>query len=891
LQIPDWRCGGRSLDEDNYRKIISLLRDVPKGLTIEEIARAANLSRTTATKYLNSLFVSGQLNMRKTGPAKIYSLSARLPADQVLSKSSDPVIILDESYTVQEASESFLRIFGIAIEDLTGRDIASTALGPGLIERIRDPLKQALAGDESVVDAWVPIRKEWKAFRVHVVPLVFGWGAKGVVVRLEDQTGEIMAREENSFLADLLNDSPVSVTVLDFQGNFLYSNKMNLELHGYSAAELLRLNISDLDIPDSRKGIAERMQKLSEKGELTFEVSHIHKDGHQIPLEVHAKVTTWGDRDVIVCIATDITERKRAETVIRENEDKFRTIFEHSPYPIAINSVPDQKFLAVNPAFLKVSGYTEEELLGKNPVEAGILPLAECTKLVARTVLAGTLENVPLSLKSKDGRRIHIIFSSIPVTIGGHSACLTITAEVTRLKRIEEELLKKTEDLDAAYKELTAVDEELRHNYDLLRKNEQVLRESEETFRALVEQSGEGIVIADFSGNVRFTNRRALEIAECPPELHMAETFNIFDIVSQDFQENAIHDFQQVLHGIDGYEVYYKILTLEQNEKWIACIGKRISFKGSPAMLLSFRDVTARMQEEEQLRESEQKFSTLFENNPVPLTLVSADTGVFVDVNDAFLNGTGFSRPEVIGRTATELGLFADSEAYAEMVAWLRKEKRLKGMEMQCRLKNGAIQTCLFSSRMILMAGRPHIISTIENISERKAADLAFQTMVSSMLGTSGRESLDRITANLATWLRADCVMIGRILPDQEHVEVLSMILDGERITGYSYILKGTPCEDAAKKGFCLYTDNAAKAFPGSRDLQMLRIRGYAGTPLRNYDGTVVGIICIMTREPLVLPPSARQIIDIIAVKAAAEIGFVSSRNIVRQRRQRHKSR
>lgn len=857
------------------------MRDTPKGLTIEEIARAADLSRTTATKYLNSLFVSGQLNMRKSGPAKIYSLSARLPADQVLSMSSGPVLILDDSYTVREASESFLHTFGIRREDLTGQDVAGTAIGPGFIGRIRDPVKQALAGSESVVDMWIPIGKEWRAFRIRIVPLVFGWGAKGVAVQLEDQTGELMAREENSFLADMLNDSPLAITVVDFLGNHLYSNTMNGELHGYSAAEFLRLNLRDIDCPDSAQQIAGRMNFLKEKGRLSFEVEHVHRDGHRIPLEVHAKVVKWGDRDVIVSIATDITERKHAENVIRENEDKFRTIFEHSPYPIAINSAPEQKFLAVNPAFLTVSGYTEDELLGKNPVEAGILSLAETAKLVAHSLLSGKLENVPLALQSKDGKKIHVIFSSIPVTIAGHSAYLTITAEVTRLKRIEEELLKKTEDLDAAYRELTAIDLELRKNNDLLRKNEQVLRENGETFRALVEQSGEGIIIVDFSGNVRFANRRALEIAECPPDLSMTETFNVFDLISRDFQENAVHDFEQISRGIDSYEVYYKFVTLEQNEKWAACIGKKITFRGTPAVLISFRDVTGRKQAEEELRESEQKFSTLFENNAVPLTLVSAEDGRFADVNEAFLNGTGFSREEVIGRTATELHLFSDPKAYAGMVAKLRERKHIQGLEIQCRKKNGDLATCLFSSRIILMMGRPHIISTIENITERKAADIAFQTMVSSMLDTYGKESLDRITENLAAWLRADCVMIGRILPDQERVEVISMILDGKRIAGFRYTLKGTPCEDAAGKGFCHYTDNVAQAFPQSRDLQKLDIRGYAGTPLRGSDGKVVGIICIMTREPLDLPPSARQIIDIIAVKAAAEIGSIPARGIV----------
>ena len=69
------------------------------------------------------------------------------------------------------------------------------------------------------------------------------------------------------------------------------------------------------------------------------------------------------------------------------------------------------------------------------------------------------------------------------------------------------------------------------------------------------------------------------------------------------------------------------------------------------------------------LRESENKFATVFRSNPVTLTLVSATDGRFVDVNDAFVANTGYSREEVIGRTSEELGIFADAREYEQLVS------------------------------------------------------------------------------------------------------------------------------------------------------------------------------------------------------------------------------
>ncbi len=208
------------MNENHYQNIIGLLKDAQKGLTIEEISKNLNLSRITTTKYLNSLFVSGQVNMRKAGPAKVYTLSTRLPFDQILGQSSDLILVFDETYTVRKVNDSFLQAFGISKDQIENMDINTTFIGPGLIDRIRDHVKLGMAGKESVANAWIPLQKDWKVFRIRIIPLVFGWGEKGVVIMLEDRTGEIMANEESALLAELVNVSSDCHHGLRFYGKF-----------------------------------------------------------------------------------------------------------------------------------------------------------------------------------------------------------------------------------------------------------------------------------------------------------------------------------------------------------------------------------------------------------------------------------------------------------------------------------------------------------------------------------------------------------------------------------------------------------------------------------------------------------------------------------------------
>jgi len=184
-------------------------------------------------------------------------------------------------------------------------------------------------------------------------------------------------------------------------------------------------------------------------------------------------------------------------------------------------------------------------------------------------------------------------------------------------------------------------------------------------------------------------------------------------------------------------------------------------------------------------------------------------------------------------------------------------------------------------------AGNPvKVMGIIRDITKIKSKDAAFRATVRSIVASIGLESLDRITESVASWLEADCVMIGEITPDKKQVRVLSMILDGNHVTDFFYTLKGSPCENVTEKGYCIYTKDAVRLFPTAKDMVELNIQGYVGTAMRNAKGQVMGILCVLTRRPLQAPPALQEIIDLIAVKATAEIERKQSEGLIRKGQQ-----
>jgi PAS domain S-box-containing protein len=147
----------------------------------------------------------------------------------------------------------------------------------------------------------------------------------------EDITERMQSEKNAQILAELVDASPASITVHDFEGNFLYANQMTYDLHGFTREEFLAKKLSEIDVPETAERIAQRLKEIRERGRAEFEVSHYRQDGSTFPLKVSTKVFRWNDRKVVLSVASDISERQSIEKQLRENQNFLETIIETAP--------------------------------------------------------------------------------------------------------------------------------------------------------------------------------------------------------------------------------------------------------------------------------------------------------------------------------------------------------------------------------------------------------------------------------------------------------------------------------------------------------------------------------------------------------------------------------
>jgi PAS domain S-box-containing protein len=345
----------------------------------------------------------------------------------------------------------------------------------------------------------------------------------------------------------------------------------------------------------------------------------------------------------------------------------------------------------------------------------------------------------------------------------------------------------------------------------------------------------------------------------------------IFDVIHEDNITFFKDTFQQIISGANVGIIDIAFRTHDRRKIWVGGIASCSMEEGKCQYVRGiFRDITARKVAEEQLHLK----NIIFESS-IAANSIADNQGIIKDVNLSFLSLWGYRTKEnAIGKSIDSF--FAHENDAVKVTEELDSSGRWEGEFIAKRLDGSTFNVLSTATIIRDVTGKQFGYQfTCLDVTRNKQTEAALHAMISGLVGTTGRESLDQIARSLSTWLGADCVMIGEIMPDKKRVRALSMLLDGKKVMDYSFTLTGTPCENTRKKGFAFYPDRVARLFPKDTTLQEFNIRGYAGTVLRNSKQQVVGILSILSQKPLNLPPSAREIIDIIAIKVAAEMNRV----------------
>jgi len=207
----------------------------------------------------------------------------------------------------------------------------------------------------------------------------------------------------------------------------------------------------------------------------------------------------------------------------------------------------------------------------------------------------------------------------------------------------------------------------------------------------------------------------------------------------------------------------------------------------------------------EELKISEDRFRTIFQTSPDVIAINRLDNGIFIDINEGFTSLYGYSREDVIGKSALEVNIWHDPKDRKKFEDELKKNALVKNVEAKYRLKDGSTRTGLISARIIELGGEPHTLSIVRDVQELKKAE---QTL---------RESEERLNTILDSILTGVAVIEAEThtIVDVNPVAVEMIGAPKEQIIGHvchKYICP-------AEQGACPITDLGQKVDKSERVL------------------------------------------------------------------------
>jgi PAS domain S-box-containing protein len=473
---------------------------------------------------------------------------------------------------------------------------------------------------------------------------------------------------------NLINGMSETAWVIDFNGTFLEVNNSAVEVLGYSKEELLSIGVAGIDQHLSREQVTELLENLPIVKKQVFETVHTRKDGTKIPVEISSNLITYHGNQVILSVARNIIERKRTEETLKEAKEhsesdkkRLETILETTPSAVVIIEAQSGKFSFVNKRAMQLYGFDTVGLsLDENVakvkarrIDGTDYPIEEMP--VSRSLTLGEeIHNVEMIIERDDGSVIPILVNTAPLRDmqGNITAAIAVFEDITQRRQTEEDLRISEEQFRQLFSNMpsaVAVYEPVDNGKDFVFKDFNAVAER-------IEKKSRASVLGK-------------RVTEAFPGV---ASFGIFKVFQRVWQSGKPEYYPTALYKDENDPGTWR-------ENWVYRLP-------NGNIVAIYNDITERKQTENQLAASENMYRSIVELIPDGIATANL-RGTITSVNKAFLDLTGFSKEEIVGKNFLRLPTLRkrDLPKYAKIFADILRGKTSSSFEFVYKRKDKSV--------------------------------------------------------------------------------------------------------------------------------------------------------------------------------------------------------
>lgn len=487
-----------------------------------------------------------------------------------------------------------------------------------------------------------------------------------------------------------------AIITVNSEGIISFFNNSLLELFGYSAGEIKGKNVEIL-IPEKSINDHVSGMELYESGEMngmgkSIVVSGLKKEGTVFPCEM--SLSTWrSGKDIYyTSIIRDLTERQKAEKLLKESEEKFRLIFQNANDMISLNLMNEDglpgRFIEINETGIKRLGYTHEEILNMGPWDIVAHESREDIPNNAAVLNETGHNTFEILHRTKKGVKIPIEVNNHLIHYKGLEVCLAISRDITKRKQTEEALI-----------------------------------ESEIKYRTIFEHTGTAIVIIEEDTTLSLVNTEFERLSGFKKE-DVENKIKWTDLVFKD--DIKVMDEYHKLRRVDPNLVpeSYEFRFVDKYNNIKNVLVNVVIFPGTKKSLASLLDITQLKNNEKAVKEQYHFLQHLIDTIPYPIFYKDVNF-TYVGCNKIFEETMGLSKDEIVGKTVYDISPRDLADTYNKRDRELMENGSIQVYEAQVEYADGSRHNVIFNKSIFrdLEGNIAGLIGIMVDITERIKAE------------------------------------------------------------------------------------------------------------------------------------------------------------------------
>jgi len=647
-------------------------------------------------------------------------------AESVINTVREPLIALDQDLRVVKVSRSFYEYFKVNPEETVGQLIYDLGNKQWDIPKLRELLEDILPKKVSFDNYEVEHNFStigWRVMLLNARQIKQRTGKERIILlAIEDITErkkyENLLKDSEELYKGIFNTASDGIFLLEkHEGKIIHINPSAEKMLGYSPKESIGNKLQDVGFMFDMDDFQTIMQNLNKNGIINYTNIPLTTKSGQF---VYADIYLVNKTKAVQCNIRDVTERKLAEEALDESIERYRSIFENTVMGIS-QALPSGRLITANNAYAEIYGYASaEEMMAEAPEVGQRYANQEDRKEVLRILKEkGVMKPREIDIIRRNGTRLTVLVSAREIrdSNGNLQYYQSEHIDITKRKRAEESLKASEKQYrllaDHIHDVIFVMDMNLKYTY--VSPSVKILRgyNSEETLKHTIAETLT-------PSSMDLTIRTLSEIIEIEKSEH------------RDINISRTLDLE--MRRKDGTTIWTEVkasFIRDENQQPVGIMGVT-------------RDITERKWAETILKQSEEKYRSIFENTQEGIFRTTPN-GKIIMANQALSKMFGYESPEEFMADITDVGrqLYVNPEDRRKLKETIEKHGFIKGYEVQNHRKDGSIIW---------------ISLTMNTISDGKGQILYYDGINEDI--TTRKESAERIRKALGATAQAIAVTI-----------------------------------------------------------------------------------------------------------------------------------